>query len=654
MMRRFRVPAAALCVCLGIAADSRGQGTAFELQPNLGWLNTDRPLRFSDELKGHVVLLDFWTYCCINCHNIIADLEYLERKHADQPVVIIGVHSAKFAQESVRANIRNAMFRYGLEHAVVVDDQQAIWKRYGIQSWPSLLLIGSDGRIIGVTAGEGNRAVLDREIEKALAKGREDGTLAQKRFEVRLDAAVPSATGLAFPGKIHGADGRLFIADSTNDRVIMTTWPDEQGRCQLVQVFGGERGYADGPAASAMFDDPQGMVLDPDANILYIADTRNHSIRAIDLATNTVSTLVGTGEQGRDRNGGGFGTAQAINAPWALALSTDRRALYVAMAGPHQLWIVDLESRKAEAIAGGRGENIVDGRAERALLAQPSGLALASDGSRLYFADSEVSAVRFLNLKALTVGTLIGTGLFDFGDVDGAYPRARLQHPLGVTVLPGDRGDRVLVADTYNSKIKIVNPRTRGVQHWLGRARGSAGNDSLVLNEPGGLHLATSPDGQLVLFIADTNNHRVVMVDPGDKSWKELMIAGLEPSRSPRVDSAAIDADAALSIKGPARLRLDPTLPVGAKLNREAPVFIAVSDADTGEPILQSTLDADAVPVIVELNPDQLAGREALRVELSFGYCFQDESVCLPAELAWRLRLSPEGADEVTLKADVR
>jgi DNA-binding beta-propeller fold protein YncE len=203
---------------------------------------------------------------------------------------------------------------------------------------------------------------------------------------------------------------------------------------------------------------------------------------------------VGNGEQGRDRRGGRAGREQELNSPWDVALSGDGGTLYVAMAGPHQLWQVDLATRVAKVLAGSGIENIADGPAAGAQLAQPSGLALSGDGTRLYFADSEVSAVRYLDLTENRVHTIIGTGLFDFGDVDGVYPSAKLQHPLGVAVF----GDKVLVADTYNHKIKLIDPDERRVERWL-----EAG-----LAEPGGLSLAGGR-----LFIADTNNGRVLMVD---------------------------------------------------------------------------------------------------------------------------------------------
>lgn len=487
-----------------VATQLRGQDVAPELEPNLGWLNTDRPLRFERELRGHVVLLDFWTYCCINCMHVLPELEGLEHKYADEPFVVVGVHSAKFENEATRQGIDNAIKRYGIAHPVVMDDGMGIWRKYGVRAWPTLVLIGADGKVIGTVSGEGNGDVLDREIAKALAAGRKAGTLADEKVRITRDRAVAGADGLYYPGKVLGmapdgggvvADGALFVADSSHNRVLWLGWPDETGKAELVRVFGGlERGFVDGGPDEARFNDPQGLACDAASGRLYVADTKNHAIREIDLASGVTRTVVGNGEQGRDRRGGRAGRDQELNSPWDVALSGDGGTLYVAMAGPHQLWRVDPATGMAKVLAGSGIENIADGPAAGAQLAQPSGLALSGDGRRLYFADSEVSAVRYLDLMEKKVHTIIGTGLFDFGDVDGAYPSARLQHPLGVAVL----GDKVLVADTYNHKIKLIEPDERRVERWL-----EAG-----LAEPGGLSVAGGR-----LFIADTNNGRVLMVD---------------------------------------------------------------------------------------------------------------------------------------------
>jgi len=475
-----------------------------ELPAEFAWLNTDRPLGFARELKGQVVLLDFWTYCCINCMHVLPDLAYLEEKYAREPFLVIGIHSAKFENEGHRATVRAAISRYEIRHPVVVDQEMRLWSEYTVKSWPTLVLVGADGRIVGAVAGEGNRSALDQAIEEALAEGRERGILASGPLRLEREQSVRAASGLAFPGKVHAdmLTNRLYIADSNHNRIVVTTLPDAEGHCKLVKVVGSGRvGKENGPAESATFHHPQG-VAPMNGGRLLVADTENHLLRSIDLATWVVTTIAGTGEQSYDRSGGKRGTAQGLNSPWDLAV--EGSTCYVAMAGNHQIWRIDLPMGLGRAWAGTGRENIVDGPAEAAALAQPSGLALS--GNYLYFADSEVSAVRRVDLAAERVETLVGRGLFHFGDTDGAFDQAKLQHPLGVT--PWRK--RILVADTYNHKIKELDLEAGSVRTLVGD--GTPGTErrggALALFEPGGLHATDD-----ALYVADTNNHRVRVVD---------------------------------------------------------------------------------------------------------------------------------------------
>ncbi|MEM1167038.1 MAG: thioredoxin-like domain-containing protein [Planctomycetota bacterium] len=526
-----------------------------ELTPNLGWIQADEPLLFADQLAGHVVLLDFWTYCCINCLHVLPDLEYLEQKYKDEPFVVIGVHSAKFEDEGRPENVHQAVEKYDIKHPVVVDDDMRIWRRYGVRAWPTFVLIGSDGNVIGHASGEGNRELLDEAIAMALDQGRERGDLAEIPLDWHPDedetAGPGSATELRFPGKVLAVapgdqieQGALFIADSSHDRVIHATWPDNAGRAEIVTIYGnGSRGLTDGSAAEARFHDPQGFTLSHDGGTLYIADTKNHAVRAIDLGSRMVTTIAGTGEQTFDRVGGGIGTDQAISSPWALQLSRGGNTLYIAMAGRHQLWATTLHDGRTGAWVGSGRENIDDGPVRSATLAQPSGFSLSNDGQTLYFADSETSAIRAVDLREQRVRTIVGTGLFDFGDIDGPIASARLQHALGVATIspqqavdgwrspepPSEDGtpapptaDRLLVADTYNNKLKVLDLGAGTVTSWFDRE--VAGRR---LDEPGGLSLASG-----YAFVADTNAHRIVRIDLATRAAVEINLeepdAGLD------------------------------------------------------------------------------------------------------------------------------
>ncbi|HMI31788.1 MAG TPA: hypothetical protein VK527_08615, partial [Candidatus Limnocylindrales bacterium] len=543
-----------------------------------------------------------------------------------------GVHSAKFTNEGQRQTVRAAVGRYEIAHPVIIDENMRLWSEYAVRSWPTLVLVGADRRIAGAVAGEGNREVLDQAIAAALEEGRAKGILAARPLEIARERSVRAATGLAFPGKILAdpARSRLFIADSNHNRIVVATLPDSAGRSRLIRTVGhGRVGREDGPAQSAGFNHPQGLALSGET--LYVADTENHMIRSIDLSSWTVATVAGTGVQGYDRSGGKTGTQQALNSPWDLAI--EGSTLYVAMAGPHQLWRLDLPMGFARAFVGSGRENIVDGPVEAAALAQPSGLALL--GNHLYFADSEVSAVRRVDLAEEKVETLVGRGLFDFGDQDGDFASARLQHPLGVAAWR----KRILVADTYNHKIKEIDVEGRTIKTLAGDGRpGTEREGHLALFEPGGLHAAED-----VLYIADTNNHRIVRLSLVDGQWREVVIEGLEaPDTVEETAFSTTGAEGAPAFISSARLRageatawrLAVKLPAGTHVSAEAPASVRV--ARGSEVMLQRTILGEPWPLAFEL-PAQPEGAADLHVQVSFAYCNEGQGVCIPANPSWRV-----------------
>ena len=625
-----------------------GYPRAPELPAAFAWLNTDRPLSFARELRGRVVLLDFWTYCCINCMHVLPDLALLEEKYRDEPFVVVGVHSAKFSNEATRRTVRAAVHRYEIAHPVVIDEEMRIWGEYAVRSWPTLVLVDAEGRVVGTVAGEGNRDALDAAIARALSEGRQRGILATEPLRLARERSVRAASGLAFPGKVLAdpAGGRLFIADSNHNRIVVSTLPDASGRASLLRAVGsGRAGAADGPAGEAEFRHPQGLALSD--TTLYVADTDNHAIRAVDLGTWSVTTLAGTGRQSYDRAGGRKGRAQGLNSPWDLAL--EGSTLYIAMAGPHQIWRLDMPLNFCRAFVGSGRENIVDGPCEAAALAQPSGLAL--HGNHLYFADSEVSAVRRVDLVEERVQTIVGRGLFDFGDVDGPVTRARFQHCLGVTIHEGT----VLVADTYIHKIKAIDPARGEVRTLLGVGEPGAEREGrLALFEPGGLHAA---DG--VLYVADTNNHRVVRALLATLEWSEVRIEGLEPPRAEADPVGAAAGRQALRAGG-ARLRagsdtewsVEVGLPDGAHVSAEAPASVRVARA--GEIVLQRTLLGAAWPLAFTL-PAQPEGAADFHVQVSFAWCHEGQGVCVPASPSWIVPVTFErdGSPAARLSATV-
>jgi thiol-disulfide isomerase/thioredoxin len=502
-----------------------GPFPAPELDGGVAWLNTGKPLKLKD-LRGKIVMLDFWTFCCINCMHIMPDLVKLEEKYKDE-LVVIGVHSAKFENEKDTENIRKAALRYGLKHPIVNDANKKIWAAYGAEWWPTIAIIDPEGNIVAGAAGEPSftLATAERTIGALIQKHRKNKTLNETpiRFDTAKFRDAPD-TPLYFPGKVVAdtKGNRLLIADSTHHRVVVT---DLAGK-KLAIAGTGQPGRKDGAFDQAQFDDPQGMAIHGDT--VYLADRNNNCLRQLDLKAQTVKTIPGTYRTltlpGRPR-------AMAAT-PWDVWLDDRRNILYVAMAGAHQIWVLDIKTQRFLPFAGDQMEEIKDGPRMSAKFAQPSGL--TSDGEYLYVADAEVSAVRRVALNGNgPVETLVGRGLFVFGDRDGPArvsdpaqrmtTEALLQHDVGVAYHDG----KVYVADTYNSKIKTIDLSTGLVSTFIGGP--AREGEERVLNEPTGLTFADD-----TLYVADTNAHRIRVVDLKTKAVKTLELQGVPPVEPPK------------------------------------------------------------------------------------------------------------------------
>ena len=471
---------------------------AADFPSGLTWYNTRYPISLR-ELRGKVVLLDFWTFCCINCMNVIPDLNRLEEKYPNE-LVIVGVHSAKFNAEQKGENIRQAILRYGIRHPVVNDKDLIIWRLYEVRAWPSFALIDPEGNLIGITSGEGIYDSFNTIISSIIQEYDRKGKMDRRPLRFDLEKLHPDESALAFPGKILAVEAanHLFVADSNHNRIIVANLDDLA--VQMI-VGQGRAGFRDGSFQVAQFNHPQGMASQGD--FLYVADTENHAIRQIDLKNRQVMTLAGNGRQAR-RIGSGYGLTISLNSPWDLVFH--QGTLYIAMAGFHQIWQLRLKDGFVEPYAGSSREGIVDGPLKSALMAQPSGI--TTDNKKLYCADSESSSIRSLDLHPLgSVQTIVGRDLFVFGDRDGQGDSVLLQHPLGVTFWQ----EHLYVADTYNNKIKRIDPLEKRSETILGTGaeglRNGVGQETLF-NEPGGVSVAA---GQL--YIADTNNHVIRKAD---------------------------------------------------------------------------------------------------------------------------------------------
>lgn len=621
-----------------------GKVNAPDFPQELEWLNTERPLSLKD-LRGKVVLLDFWTYCCINCMHIIPDLKKLEKKY-EKELVVIGVHSAKFTGERQTDNIRQAILRYEIDHPVINDFAMDVWQQYTVRAWPTLMLIDPEGKLLGYLSGEGVYEPFDKLIAKVIETFDAKGKIDRKPLNLKPERSKAQTSMLAFPGKVLADEKskQLFIADSNHNRIVVASLDDYA----VKEVIGeGSIGLKDGEFAAAQFHHPQGMAFD--GKTLFVADTENHAIRRIDFDTRKVTTIAGTGQQARRVDMiGGIGTSVALNSPWDIALHHEM--LYIAMAGPHQIWRMNPQTNGIVPFAGSGRENIIDGLLNEAALAQPSGI--TTDGKKLYFADSEVSAIRAADLDPNgKVETIVGEGLFDYGDKDGKGKDARLQHPLGVVHHQG----LLYVADTYNNKIKIVSPQDKSAVTFLGTGQeGLVDGAKARFDEPGGVSIAFGK-----IYVADTNNHSIRVADLKTKKVETIQFKNLEKLHPQTVRQEVFTGEILeLPVQtiepGSATLTLQLELPIGYKLNTLAPTAVVVTSSQQQIVNLnkasQQSFNNPPFPLTIALKAGE--GETNLQVNVVIYYCESaKESLCYFKEARLTLPVKVKkgaGNDKIT------
>ncbi|MGH3738924.1 MAG: NHL domain-containing thioredoxin family protein [Micromonosporaceae bacterium] len=585
-----------------------------------GWLNTGgEPLTLAG-LRGKIVLLDFWTFCCVNCLHVLDELRPLEEKYADA-LVVVGVHSPKFAHERDPDALAAAVERYAVRHPVLDDADLATWRQYAARAWPTLAVVDPEGYLVASMAGEGHADALGRLLDGLVERHEAKGTL--RRGGSPYVAPAPDDTVLRFPSKALAVpDGSLLVADTARHRLVELAGDAET---VLRGIGEGTRGRTDGDPGRARFSEPQGLCLLPPQVAeragydVVVADTTNHLLRGVRLASGEVTTVCGTGRQWRSTVDFRAHDALAadLSSPWDVTWYGDR--VIVAMAGIHQLWWFDPVTRTAGAYAGTTVEGLRDGPLQEAFLAQPSGLAVSPDGTRLWFVDAETSALRYVDGE--TVHTAVGEGLFDFGHRDGPAGEALLQHPLGVGVLPDGS---VAVADTYNG----------AVRHYR--------------------------DGEVTTLATGLAEPSDVLVFGGEplvvESAAHRLVRPIVPGAAARItgDRQAVERPPTELRPGEVTLTIEFTVPDGQKLDTTygSPIRVQVS-ADPPELLVDGagTTDQLTRDLLVAGGIDEGVLEVVAQVATCDADAGAEHGACHLVRQDWGvpLRLTPEGPDQLTL-----
>ncbi|XP_053168040.1 NHL repeat-containing protein 2 isoform X3 [Hemicordylus capensis] len=620
-----------------------------EFGADLLWLNTEGPLSLYKDLCGKVVVLDFFTYCCINCIHLLPDLHELEQKYSTKDgLLVVGVHSAKFPNEKVLDNIKSAVLRYNITHPVVNDADATLWHELEVSCWPTLVIVGPRGNVLFTLIGEGHKEKLFLFTSIALKYYREKGQINSSTIRTQLYRNALPPSPLLFPGKVtvDSTMDRIAIADTGHHRILVVT---KNG--QVLHTIGGPNsGRKDGPFSEALFSSPQGVAIKN--NIIYVADTENHLIRKIDLQMEMVSTVAGTGIQGMDKEGGAKGEEQPISSPWDVAFGTSVSAtheddiLWIAMAGTHQIWALmlecgrlpkgsDLKKGTCLRYAGsGNEENRNNAYPHKAGFAQPSGLSVAAEEpwNYLFVADSESSTVRTISLK------------------DGA-----VKHLVG--------GER-------DPMIKFVDPKMKNCATLAGTGEASnvigSSFTTSSFNEPGGLCVE---EKECLLYIADTNNHQIKVLDLETKIVSLLPLLSTETldtvdashvqktdmAKLPKLPKSAPNLQLPSLIVSPGQtlhFMLKLSLPPVTKLTEEAPSswFLSAEGSEWllhEQNIFGKIEDISKQPVIpLQIPMSCLSAEVVLSIKVCLYYCSKDSSACMMKGISFNQPLDITNANQ--------
>ncbi len=641
-----------------------------------GWLNTGGKDVALADLRGKIVLLDFWTFCCINCLHVLDELRALEEQYRDV-LVIVGVHSPKFVHEADPDALVAAVERYEVHHPVLDDPELVTWSAYTARAWPTLVVIDPEGYVVAQMAGEGHQSNVERLVADLVAEHDAKGTL--HRGAGPYVPPEPTSGTLRFPAKaVALPDGTLLVADAGHHSLALL---EADGETLVRRLGSGERGLVDGGPDEARFSEPNGLALLPGdvaaaaGYDVLVADTVNHALRGVRLADGHVTTVAGTGEQylvgeptvpsplpGRSdlwRVGGAPrpGTEVPLSSPWDVVWSPQTGTALVAMAGDHQLWAFDPRTGAVEPVAGTMNEGLVDGDPRAAWFAQTSGVALAADG-RVWLADSEVSALRWIDPGTAAAGLTPPAAAAPVAPADaaslvGAFAAVRAAAPatpvaggpadawsaatVGTAVGAGlfDFGHRdgpadqallqhplgvavlpdgsVVVADTYNGAVRRWAPGAEGAGEVSTLATGLAEPSGIVVQADAGA-------GGVTLLVVESAAHRLTRIALPATLAGEVLDAGAHRTQRPVTDIA------------PGELALDVvfTPAAGQKYDdRYGPsTSLRVSSTPAGL-LLDGAGDDVPLTRTLRINPE--VGEGVLHVTARAASCDADPAIEFPA-----------------------
>jgi thiol-disulfide isomerase/thioredoxin len=583
------------------------------------WLGTAGRRLSLNDFRGRFLLLDFWTLCCVNCHHVLAELRPIESEFADS-LTVVGIHSPKFEFEKDSSSVLSAVHRHGIDHPILNDPEMATWSSYNVRAWPTLILVDPEGEIVGTWSGEGHGHAISATLTDLISQYAAKGSLI--RGKGLFAAEEPLAGTYLQPGKIETLNSeRILVSDSGHHSlaISLVTAPNQP----LQRIGTGERGFTDGSFNQAQFNEPYGTVVLPTdiadkvGYQVVVADTVNHALRGLDLIEGTVTTIAGTGQQWRPGEPtSGNARATDLTTPWDVAWFNN--LVYIAMAGDHRIWTFDPIAQTVNVVAGTTHEGLVDGPVSEAWFAQPSALAVTGDS--VWIADSETSALR--QIKHDNVITAIGTGLFDFGHIDGSGDSARLQHPLGLAVHPDGS---IYIADTYNGAIRRFDPKINNVS--------TVARD---LAEPS--DICFSADGNSILVVEAASGN-ITTIPVGQSTT----VAG-QAMRTvrPEIDIAAGSVTVQVTFTPPPGEKIDDRYGPSTQLSISAsPAHLILSGQGTSSDLVRT----------VTINPDVESG--VLHVAAKGASCDADSEhgACHMHQQDWGVpvRITPTGTPTVTL-----